>query len=506
MNIDMLSPITGNIIEKINEHIEQLSTSLSNPFNRTEEDKYTFLHYARSFRATFEEEPFNEVDSLILSWISYLRIPEEILPVKKMNTPDNTDEETYDGTGKKAVIQESDPNAHPIFSDTSSCRIRDFLKAEYFPDMLRDIWSPDDTLEMLYAMALNPRFENMHICMRREETDHANAKQFAAFTIQLTPNLTYVAFRGTDKSITGWEEDLRLCLTDPVPSQTLAAEYLQMVGQVFRGNLIIGGHSKGGNLAVYAAANCELDVQERIQEVYTHDGPGFLLEDLEKDGFRRIQSRIRKTAPQFSIFGMLLRQEAEPKIIYSYEKGIMQHNAASWKVDGNSLSEYWYPDKASQVLKNKLNNWVDGLSNEEKEQLINTVFRILDQTGHERFGDLKTNMTEIVPVVLRELSKLDPSMQKFLFDMIRQFVMASEENRDPLAEPPVKTDAVTDTDSEAISVTDGQEANNIFDTSAIPVADQKKESEQNVLKKFSEEIAKKAEASIEELMRKYDSM
>lgn len=392
----------------------------NNPFtdNNSMGNSYThhstIINYAKTCIAPFDEEPFNEVDSLILSWIAYLRIPEEVLPKKPLNSPVQPD--------------------NPIFTDTDSCTISELLKKEYYGQMLYEVWSPGETLEMLYALSESPRFRTMRLCMRREELDPRVAKQFAAITFQVRPDLTYIAFRGTDKTMTGWEEDFRLCLEDPVPAQMLGAEYLSAVGTVFRGKLIVGGHSKGGNLAVFAAANCRRDVQDRIENVYSHDGPGFLKSDLVQEGFRRIQPRIRKTAPQFSVFGFLMHQETEPKIIYSYENGILQHNPTSWKTEGYGFSKYWYPDRISQTLKNKLNNWLDGLSNEERRMFIDTLFNILDQTGFEKFGDLQKNLPEVIPIVIREFSRLDPSMKMFLVQLVQQFIFASEVNHDPNAD------------------------------------------------------------------------
>lgn len=492
--------IIPDLTEKVNARVEQAHTPHS-----------TMIHYAKTCRATFEEEPFNEVDSLILSWIAYLRIPVEVLPKRELNSPVDAD--------------------NPIFTDTDSCLIRDFLKNEYYNAMLFEVWSPEETLEMLYALAVSPRYEKIRLCLRREELDHEAAKQFSAISYQLLPDLTYIAFRGTDKTMTGWEEDFRLCLEDPVPSQRLAAEYLSAVGGIFRGRLIVGGHSKGGNLAVFAAANCNQEVQERIENIYSHDGPGFLKVDLMQEGFKRIQPRIRKTAPQFSVFGMLMRQETEPKIIYSYEHGIMQHNPTSWKTDGYGFSEYWYPDHASQVLKNKLNNWLDGLSNEERKMFIDTVFGILDETGLEKFGDLKTNLTEIVPVVIRELRKLEPEMQMFLFDLLKQLLFASDQNTDPKAE--VKRNPEAQRKSRGSSVMEPQ-GENQEEAPSIPQGETQEQApamprreqagmDRPMYQSMSQAEIDKQEAldelngkkksavaenveSIQDLMRKYDSM
>lgn len=376
----------------------------------------TMLAYATHCTDSFETEPFNEVDSLLLSWMSYLHIPEEILPKYPLHS--------YASPAEKTEI-----------TDTSSCRIRDFVKEEYLRKLIEEINSPDKTIEIIKAAAENPRFANIRFCLRREERDAVAGKQFAAITCQITPGLTYVAYRGTDHSMTGWKEDFRLCLKDPVPAQKLAAEYLNGVGSIFRGKMLIGGHSKGGNLAVYAAANCHPEIQERILTVYSHDGPGFNKEELEKPGYAKIRSRIQKTAPQFSIFGMLLRQEVEPKIIYSYGHGILQHDATSWKTDWYGLSEYWYPSKVSQHIKNKLNNWIESLSDEEKETFIELVFGVLEQTGIDSLADFKDNMMVILPTLLMAIHELDDSMQMFLLDLLKQFIFASDENMDPVATP-----------------------------------------------------------------------
>ncbi|MDO4491844.1 MAG: DUF2974 domain-containing protein [Lachnospiraceae bacterium] len=399
----MLNTVTEIVSEKVTETVNEVNQH----FAQIRKQKSTIVEYARFCTATFDEEPFNEVDSLILSWVAYLKLPEEMLP----------------GGPLERAVGDGDE----LFRDTSSCRFSDLLQAGYYSGMLSQIWSADETLELLQALAQSPRFCRVRLCLHREELDREEVKQFAALTCQLKPDLTYVAFRGTDKTITGWEEDFRLCLIDPVPSQTLAARYLSAVGRIFRGKLLVGGHSKGGNLAVYAAAFCDPEVQERIETVYSHDGPGFLPEDLTREGFRRIQPRIQKTAPQFSVFGMLMEQETEPKIIYSYETGIMQHNAMSWKTEGYGLVECENSSIISQKLKNKLNNWLNGLTQEERRLFIDTVIHILDETGIEKFGAFPASLAELLPVVIREFSKLSPEMQDFLFGLLKEFLLASDE-------------------------------------------------------------------------------
>lgn len=375
----------------------------------------TLLAYASYCTESFAEEAFNEVDSLLFSWMAYLKIPTGVLPSKILITDDRHED--------------------CIYKDTDSCKISDFVKDEYLSELVYKVNSQVETIAIIKAAAKNPRFANVRLCLRREETDRVEGKQFAAVCFQISPELTYVAFRGTDSTLTGWKEDFRLCLNNPVPSQKLAAEYLSAVGHIFRGKLLVGGHSKGGNLAVYAAANCDVEVQERIQSVYSHDGPGFTKAELLKEGYAKIRSRIQKTAPQFSIFGMLLRQEAEPKIIYSFGDGLLQHDATSWKTEWYSLSDYWYSNKISTHIKNKLNNWLESLSDEDKETFIDWLFGVLEHTGFNSVEELKANIITLLPVFMKEFAMLNSDMQKFLMELVGQFIFASDENRDPSAEP-----------------------------------------------------------------------
>lgn len=375
----------------------------------------TLLEYVLRCRDTFDVEPFNEVDSLLFSWLSYLKIPVDLLP-KKILITDERHEDC-------------------IFKDRDSCRLADLTRDEYLSELVRDVNSPDETLAILKAAALNPRFSDIRLCLRREETDRLEGKQFAGITIQVAPNLTYVAFRGTDSTMTGWKEDCRMCMSNPVPAQILAAEYLTAVGKIFRGQLMVGGHSKGGNLAVYSAANCDPGIQDRIQLIFSHDGPGFTKNELMKPGYAKVRSRIRKTAPQFSVFGMMLRQEVEPKIIYSYARGMQQHNATTWKTEGYGLSEYWYVNRISTHIKNKFNNWVEGLSDEEMELFIDWVFDVMENSGISTIQDLKENKGSVISVYMKEFSRLNPEMQAFLMDILRQFILSSDESDDPNAEP-----------------------------------------------------------------------
>ncbi len=78
---------------------------------------------------------------------------------------------------------------------------------------------------------------------------------------------------------------------------------------------IMGGHSKGGNIAVYSAMECDSSIQSRIIKIYSHDGPGFK-EDILKGGkYELIKDKIYKILPQSSIVGMLLHHQEDYVVV-----------------------------------------------------------------------------------------------------------------------------------------------------------------------------------------------
>ena len=223
----------------------------------------SILGYTRTSLDTFDERPFCQVDSLVLSSITYTFFPKEILPE----------------------------------GDWSGIHFADLLKAECFEQMFHGIWNGKSCLELLIALACSPRFRDILICGYTQKYDAATEKQFSAVTFRLTPDTSYIAFRGTDSSIIGWKEDFNMGVMMPVPSQIEAVEYVNTVMRWKRGKLRLGGHSKGGNLAIYAAVFAKPSIQRKVVKVYNNDGPGFTKEMIESEAYRKmlpqIQTRIQ---------------------------------------------------------------------------------------------------------------------------------------------------------------------------------------------------------------------
>ncbi|MCR5744013.1 MAG: DUF2974 domain-containing protein [Lachnospiraceae bacterium] len=346
------------------------------------------VDYVKSEMATFSEKPFCEVDSVVLSWLVYLHF-----------------EQTKELTASSKGMD-----------------IRQAFHAERFDDMLVNVWTPKETIELLGAVVASPRFRNIKMYYYREELDAQSGTQFGAVVYKLLPDLAYVAFRGTDWSIVGWEEDFKLALSGPIPSQKLALDYLRMVAPKFKGRLIIGGHSKGGNLAVYSAAFCSPKLQSRIVNIYSHDGPGFMESELKSAGFKRIKDRILKTVPQDSFFGLIFKEECEYRVVDSNAFAVNQHNPMSWRVTDGDFALQNDVTGAAKLLREKMNTWIDGLSQEDRKKFIDTVFGMLYKTGVKSFDELADDPKKYIPIVMKTIGEMDKETQKFVTHLVKQLI------------------------------------------------------------------------------------
>ena len=263
-------------------------------------DSPNFLTYAQTAFDPFEERSFCAVDSLVFAWLSYLRLPGDMAELTNWQGLD----------------------------------VRELLRAECYQDMIGDLWDPEGSRSLLEAVAASPRYRGVRVCGYRTVSDAETTEQFAAMTFRFPAGFSYLSFRGTDSTIVGWKEDFNMAFRCPVPAQESAARYVDEAADTIDGPLLCGGHSKGGNLAVYGAAMCSDVARERIERAYSHDGPGFVEEFLNGNAFADLSSRIDKTLPQSSIFGMMFETQEDYAIVESTEFSLLQHNPFSWVVDG----------------------------------------------------------------------------------------------------------------------------------------------------------------------------
>ena len=235
----------------------------------------------------------------------------------------------------------------------------------------------DQDLELLAAAATTTRFRNVGISFYQDVFIPEEDTQFSAVTFYLDDGSAFLTFRGTDNTLVGWKEDFNMTFLESIPAQRLARKYTADFAAASRAPLYLNGHSKGGNLAVYAAAKSEPAVQKRIQWIYTHDGPGFMEHILTDPGYLAIVPKIRTYVPQSSVFGMLLDREEPHTVIKSRHFGLMQHDPYSWEVMGPGfvVEEELSPD--SRFLDRTFKTWLAGMTTAERNAFFDSVFELL---------------------------------------------------------------------------------------------------------------------------------
>lgn len=352
------------------------------------------VSYAESNFDTFETQPFCSVDSLILSWISYFHFPCDILAP----------------------------------ADWTGIRFSDLLKAEYFQDMFGHIWGSDSSKALLFALASSPRFRDIRICGYTQQYDEVLEKQFSAVTFSLRPDLSYIAFRGTDSTFIGWKEDFNMAFKSPVPAQEAAAEYLNTAASHCEGSLLVGGHSKGGNLAVYSAVKSSGAVRSRIIRAYSHDGPGFQESFLSSPDFLSMKERIEKTIPQSSLIGMLFENQEDFNIVKSNAFTLWQHDPFSWSVSGNTFSSLERLNPGARYMDRTLNTWISGISESDRERFVDSLYTLLNSSDATTFDEFKSNLHTNVPAVMQAASKLDPDTRSFLLQTIKELASLGVKN------------------------------------------------------------------------------
>ncbi|MDX9899316.1 MAG: DUF2974 domain-containing protein [Spirochaetia bacterium] len=343
---------------------------------------------------SLNNSPFNAVDSLILSVLSYLPLGGIV--------PDTLDTSGISIAEAAALLSEANLKNLPI---------RD----------KRD-------LELISALAGSERFKNMKLCAYVDEIDIEEEKQFAAMTILTGDKHAYLAFRGTDLTLVGWKEDFNMSFLSPVPAQTAALAYLERVASGLRGKLRLGGHSKGGNLAVYAAAFCGSRTQKRIQSVYNNDGPGFDSPVLLRDGYTRVKERLFSFVPQSSIIGMMLEHHEHYTVVQSRQVGLLQHDPYSWNLLGADFITVQNVNDSSIFVDRTLKDWVGGLEPAHRELFVDALYEILVSTEATTLPELAGNWIKGLKAASKTLKELDGPTKKVIQDALWQLVKAAKDN------------------------------------------------------------------------------
>ncbi len=363
---------------------------------------------------TFAQSEFNEVDNLILCYLVYVNL---------------------------------DGAAPGIGENTMT--VRD-LSERFFEQHTEKELKKDKSFirlapKVLKAMASTERFGNLLVPNYVNKIDLEKMLQFAAMEILLGDGTTFIAYRGTDDTIVGWKEDFYLSKGE-VPAEKEAVAYLNTAGAEKKEldvpefveaacavraaeraaeavkKIRIGGHSKGGNLAVYAAACCEEAVQDRILEIYNNDGPGFKMEFFEKPGYQRISNRIKRYIPESSIIGMLLEHVAEPAVIRSDQKGVMQHDGLSWEVVGPSFIYCPVISNFAAGMDRSIKGWLAQVEGEQRQQVIDDLFAVLEATQAATLTELQDGGLKNIRIIMKEIEEMDSDSKGVLQSLLKEMM------------------------------------------------------------------------------------
>lgn len=335
--------------------------------------------------------PFNEIDNVILSYLAYMDFGELL----RGEECDCSIEDCFELFRQKHSLEKIRESRHFI---------------ERAPLLLEE-------------MVLGARFQGTRIAQYKEVFDKRKVQQFAAVVFLLPDGTTYISFRGTDQSITGWKEDFLMSFTAETEGAREAVSYLNQVAVCMDGALILGGHSKGGNFAMYAAAFCEKAIKERIARIYNNDGPGFREEIIDTEAYQEILPKITSIVPQTSIIGQLLSSRAEQIVVKSNAVGIFQHDVTTWEVTKDKFVRAKL-DAFSDFVKVSLGSWLETLGDETRESLVSTVFSMIEATEAETFLEFRENLFKNSGIIIKGLGELPKEKRNELLTALRSLAHA----------------------------------------------------------------------------------
>ncbi|MBQ9196526.1 MAG: DUF2974 domain-containing protein [Clostridia bacterium] len=288
-----------------------------------------------------------------------------------------------------------------------------------------------ESKRLLELLAEAPRYAGLALCGYESILDREAQEQFAALTIRL-PLGCCVCYRGTDGTLVGWKEDFNMSFADVVPAQLHAVEYLGRAAQL-PGTIRLCGHSKGGNLAVFAAAFCGESIQSRIVAVRNFDGPGFQRQVAAQPDFQRILGRTRTFLPRASLVGMLLEHEEPYTVVESQGAGgIAQHNVCLWEVTRDGFHELQQVSDGSQFIDRAMKDWVANMDADQREKVVNGIYDALTTTQADTVREVKEKGKM---AALRSIMSLDEETRRQTLSAMR---MLYHSLRRAMPESPLK--------------------------------------------------------------------
>lgn len=392
--------------------------------------------------STFAQRKFNAVDALILCELSYINMPTSV--PKYCDNPKNI----------------------------STVSINELLRIEDYSSMFASGAPKVDKFrrKLLLAVASSPRYRGIRVGEYLERFDESNIdesleQQFAGVTFDLSncegidnPHTLVVAYRGTDNTLVGWKEDFNMAFRCPVPAQESAAEYLTSVAQRYskrysnknffnklfanklfarfskssvdlqnnNSNIIVVGHSKGGNMAAYAAMRLDATSQklgDLVSKIYSMDSPGFASDVVDTSVFANVSSRIEKVVPQSAFIGLIMDTGVPYKVTTADSIGLMQHFGMYWQVKNGDFDYCDCVTPRALAVSKAANEWMMNLPFEERKRRIDAVYKIFSNLGYPTFDEMSLHWSEVVPKLLKVAMHMDSKTHELIRSVMSAFAL-----------------------------------------------------------------------------------
>lgn len=327
----------------------------------------------------FSRDSINEIDYIILARFSYL--PFKNIKLEELDTIKN------------------------ISAKMKNLSIENYL------------WNDDKNF--IQVLGETKRYKDLKVSDYIEIFDVSAEKQFSAITIWLPNKMKYISFRGTDLTLVGWKEDFNMGFMRDIPSQKEAVKYLNEIANKYNDELIIGGHSKGGNLAVYSAIFCEDYVKDRIKTIINAEGPGLDKDIISTENYKKILNKIQTYIPQSSIIGRLLEHEEEYQVVKSIQKGIMQHDIYSWEIEPTKLIRIPKFTNDSEIFNGIIRNWLKNTTPQQREKFINIIYEIVAETQIQKMSDFKIETLKKIRIILNGYIHTEDEDKKEIAQMLK---------------------------------------------------------------------------------------
>lgn len=337
---------------------------------------------------TFTERPFCEVDNLVLSELAYLNLA--------------------------GIV--------PAASEDSSIEMEQAAKL-FYSQSRSNTCADGPSEDFLNVMASSNRYRKVKLSHFTEELDEQTGTDFCALHIELGDGTVYVAFRGTSDSLLGWREDFSMSF-QIMPSQKLAAEYLEETMDRNDVRYRVGGHSKGGNLAVYAAMMLPLEKQDAVMEIYSNDGPGLCPAIVDMERYRAISHKLTCIVPEFSVIGALFENKAPTKIVTSSVSGFLQHDGVTWQIEGDHFCTVESRSAECEYYNHIFDQWIESATMEQRKVFTKDLFDALEAGGAKKRSEIAGSGFDGFEAILLSVIRSEGKTKVVIGKFIKSFFSA----------------------------------------------------------------------------------